>query len=151
MKLSFLPLIVLLAVLASTATISTAEMVRGGGTGGTLSSSGSGEHGGRHNGGGVKKKGKGGGGKKSGSCDDEDPPCGGVDCDDGNLCTMDFCHPVNDICVSEPVDCGENEACDITTGNCEDIQTIIPCVGELGFIKRCPGPFIDAFHYTMWI
>ena len=57
-------------------------------------------------------------------------PCGGP-CDDGNLCTVDFCDTVADTCGSEPVECGSGEACDPFTGRCQDVQNIVPCIGVI--------------------
>lgn len=58
-------------------------------------------------------------------------PCGGP-CDDGDLCTNDFCDVISNTCKAEPIQCGENEACDAFTGSCEeDIQIVVPCVAVI--------------------
>ena len=54
-------------------------------------------------------------------------PCGGP-CDDGNICTNDYCDIVSDTCKSEPMKCGEDQACDAFTGLCEDVQVVVPCI-----------------------
>ncbi|KAG7373026.1 Dictyostelium Slime mold-like repeat protein [Nitzschia inconspicua] len=82
-------------------------------------------------------------GKKS-DCEEKEPPCGGSNCDDGNLCTIDFCHPIRDVCVNEPVICEDNESCDTTTGTCE-INTEPPCGGsDCDDDNLCTRDFCDT-------
>mmetsp|Transcript_8635 Transcript_8635/g.12527 ORF Transcript_8635/g.12527 Transcript_8635/m.12527 type:complete len:1446 (+) Transcript_8635:58-4395(+) len=50
-------------------------------------------------------------------------------CDDGNLCTIDFC--LNSVCRTEPVACGIGESCDPFTGQCQDNENLVPCVAVI--------------------
>lgn len=60
-----------------------------------------------------------------------DTPCGGPCEDDGDLCTIETCDDITNRCLSEPVACGNGEACDSFTGRCEDLQNIVPCVAVI--------------------
>ena len=57
-------------------------------------------------------------------------PCGGP-CDDGNLCTTDYCDIPTETCKTEPLICGDNEACDAFSGKCRNVQSVIPCVAVI--------------------
>lgn len=52
-------------------------------------------------------------------------------CDDGNLCTVDFCDTDTNSCKYEPVACGQGQACDAFTGLCQDMQKVVPCVAVI--------------------
>ena len=58
-------------------------------------------------------------------------PCGGPCEDDGDLCTITSCDEVTNTCQTEPIACGESEACDAFTGLCQDIQNVVPCVAVI--------------------
>jgi hypothetical protein len=57
-------------------------------------------------------------------------PCGGP-CDDRDLCTIDTCDVATNTCQFTPLACGVNKACDAFTGQCADIQSVVPCVAVI--------------------
>ena len=59
-------------------------------------------------------------------------PCGGP-CEDidNDPCTIEFCDTTTQACQSQPAVCGENEACDVFTGICQNIQNVVPCVAVI--------------------
>lgn len=58
-------------------------------------------------------------------------PCGGPCPDDGNLCTLNTCDNSTDTCQVENLPCGASKACDVFTGQCQNIQNVIPCVAVI--------------------
>lgn len=48
----------------------------------------------------------------------DEAKCLNVVCDDGNLCTIDECSIRSGACYNKPKKCGNDEMCDINTGNC---------------------------------
>ena len=60
----------------------------------------------------------------------EQPPCDS-NCDDGNLCTIDTCDINANVCSNEPIQCGTDEVCDTSSGTCESIQNLVPCVAVI--------------------
>jgi len=50
-------------------------------------------------------------------------------CDDGNLCTIDFC--LNSVCRTAPVACEIGQKCDPFSGRCQDIENLVPCVAVI--------------------
>jgi len=64
----------------------------------------------------------------SGIGDVDNGPCP-LPCDDGNLCTIDFC--LNSVCRADPVACGIGQNCDPFTGRCHDVEILVPCVAVI--------------------
>jgi hypothetical protein len=102
---------------------------------------------------------------ESGVCIDgvcEEDPCKGVVCDDGDLCTNDWCHPTEGECRTPPVNCSDrntctDDTCDPDTGECD--STPVPdgtgCCLEWGPCSRvicfcipgpCPPECVDGGH-----
>jgi len=68
---------------------------------------------------------------ESGIADDDNDGTGlcPEPCDDGNLCTIDFC--LNSVCRTEPVACEIGQKCDPFSGRCQDIENLVPCVAVI--------------------
>ncbi len=55
-------------------------------------------------------------------------PCDGVDCDDMDPCTIDYCDPLTGECVHEPIDgCGDGGCGDPLSGNCNEANGTPGC------------------------
>lgn len=56
-----------------------------------------------------------------------------LDCDDGNLCTIDraFCEDEGWVCSNTPVTCYEGYSCDRSTGHCRPNDDVVPCVAVI--------------------
>lgn len=51
-------------------------------------------------------------------------------CDDNDLCTNDFCDPVNG-CTHTPVKCDEGKSCDPMDGQCKRTDELRPCIAVI--------------------
>ncbi|UCE19664.1 MAG: amidohydrolase family protein [Gemmatimonadota bacterium] len=94
-------------------------------------------------------------------CDDDDPCtendvcdngiCRGIpkDCEEGDLCTEDFCESNTGECRHTPRDCNDgdpctDDSCNPLTGGCEHINTFDPCEEGDACIAITNGFLIDG-------
>lgn len=61
----------------------------------------------------------------------DNTPCDGTCPDDGDLCTINQCNAATGFCETVNVACGIGEECDSFTGQCQNLQNLVPCVAVI--------------------